>query len=234
MNNWKLKKKKSIREKRIMKHYLWEATSSDQSCHPEESAPRFLKLKCACSLHVAPPEQGCLGLGSGVVYGLPQDIRRLSLGTVTRKLTYHQCPSTPQQVRHSLGPLFPRLLHFFCEFQAKEYQMWNRCWDVVNQNTVMGSKKRSLKSIWRMPDVSKDWQQKTRTGNATMREFVPVLVNSWHIQERAEGAEGTVSSIKSSFDCYPFWMTVTFLQSICILIITKTIALKMAILWNTL
>lgn len=24
----------------------------------------------------------------------------------------------------------------------------------------------------------KDWQQKTRAGNATMREFVPVLVNS--------------------------------------------------------
>lgn len=33
-----------------------------------------------------------------VVYGLPQDIRKPSLRTVTRKPAYHQCPSTPQQI----------------------------------------------------------------------------------------------------------------------------------------
>lgn len=137
--------------------YLWEDTSSDQSCHPKESAQCFLRLKCACSLHVVPPEQRCLGLGRALFMGCLKTLGGSHWGQWPGNQQENALSPVPMNIPadgHSLGLwLFPRpLFEFSVNFKPKvsDVKQMLRCceWEHCD-----GEEKESLKSIWRMLNI---------------------------------------------------------------------------------
>lgn len=134
---------------------LWEGTSSDQSCQPEESAPHFLRLKCACSLHVTSPQQICLGLGKGLF----MDCLRIWGGSHWGHWPGNQwdialssLPINTPADGHSLGLwLFPQTSsHFLCisSQRVSDVKHVEMLWIRI----LWWEGKGSLKSIWRMLD----------------------------------------------------------------------------------
>lgn len=153
-------------------YYLWEDTSSDQSCHPKESARRFLRLKCACSFHVVPPEQRCLGLGRGLFMGCLKTQGGSHWGQWPGKQWDNALSPVPMNIPadgHSLGLwLFPRpLFEFSVNFKPKSIRCETDV-EMLWMGTLWWGGKRELEKHLENAEC-KDWQQKTRAGNATMR-----------------------------------------------------------------
>lgn len=155
-------------------HILWSILSSKGISTVLLKAEMCLLFACGTS------RAKMFTTGKGIVYGLPQDTRRLSLRTVTRKpagkcliTSAHEHPSRwtlPWPVTISQTSL-----RIFCEFQAKSIRCETDV-EMLWMGTLWWGGKRELEKHLENAEY-KDWQQKTRAGNATMREFVPILVS---------------------------------------------------------